>query len=949
MVQFECVWKPRVRYEGGNMKQPKRILVILGAVLGVLVVAVAVVPMFFSGAIANRVKAEANAALEARADWRAAGLTLFRNFPNLTLRLDDLSVVGTRAFAKDTLAKVGRLQVVLDLGSVLWNLRGGGPIVVRSVDLDRPVVSLRVLEDGSANWDIAKKTSPASPQTASRPLSISLRRLDIRDASISLDDQKSRLVASVRGYRQSLNGDFAQDAFLLKTTAHADSVSAKFSGIPYLTHVALDVIADVDADMRKKTFSFAKNEVRLNDLQLGFSGSATLGDDNTALDVAFKTPRTEFRHILSLVPAIYAHDFQKIKTAGAVALSGTIKGDYGKRAFPSFAIDAKVSNGAFQYPDLPLPARDIALDLAIRNPGGNVDSTVVRLDRFHARIGPEPIDGAMVLRTPISDPDVELRLTGKLDLADVRKTVKLTNVNELAGRIAADIAVRTRMSFIDTKQYDKIAARGTLDVSDLALKTADLPHPLAITVASLQLTPQRAEVKSLTGRIGSSDINLAGYLDNLVPFALRGDPLHGNATFASQRFNLDEWQSDDALEIIPVPANIDFALQATVGELTYAKLKMTNARGGLRVKDRRVTLENFAMNTLGGEIGVTGFYETVDPVKPTFDVDFKMKDVDIPSAFTGLVTVQTLAPVARFARGSVSTDLHAAGPLGKNMTPLFNVLQAKGSLRTSELLLQGLPAMGKIADALKIERLRNPTFDALRASIQVRDGRLYVNPFDVRVGQSNLRVSGSNGIDQTLQYTLGFRVPRSELGAGANQVIAGLASRAGKAGLDLQTADTVALEVQLGGTLTSPTVQTNLGDVVASAGQSVKQAAENAVTERVDSAKALASARADSAAAEARRKAKVEADKLVAEAEQRAATIRAEAQKVADGVRREGNTRADSLIAKATSPLAQVAARPAADRLRKEANDRADQIVREANKRADDLVAEAKKKAALIG
>jgi hypothetical protein len=43
-----------------------------------------------------------------------------------------------------------------------------------------------------------------------------------------------------------------------------------------------------------------------------------------------------------------------------------------------------VDNGAFQYPDLPLPARDIYVDLSIANPGGDADSTVVRLERFRA-------------------------------------------------------------------------------------------------------------------------------------------------------------------------------------------------------------------------------------------------------------------------------------------------------------------------------------------------------------------------------------------------------------------------------------------------------------------------------------------------------------------------------------------------------------------------------------
>jgi hypothetical protein len=924
------------------MKKRTRIFVVLGIVVGLPIVAALTVPLLFGDRIANRAKAEVNSAVNARVNWRDAGLALFGDFPNVTLRLSDLSVAGTRRFAGDTLAKIGRLELVLDLGSVIRNIRRGDPIVVRAVELDRPVVGLRVLEDGTANWDIAKRDS--TPSDAAEPMSVSLKRLDIRNASISLDDRQSRVEGSIIGFRQTLTGDFAQQSFTIDTDAHADSVSLRFGGVPYLTRVALDITAAVNADMRAKKFTFAKNEIRLNDLRLGFSGSAILAD-RTTLDMAFSTPRTDFRHILSLVPAIYAHEFQKVRTSGAFSMAGTVKGDYGKRAFPSFAVDAKVTNAAFQYPDLPLPARDIALDLSLRNPGGSADSTVLRLDKLHARIGPEPIDGTLVLRTPVSDPDVDLRLTGKLDLADVRRTVKLEGVNELAGQIAADVAVRARMSLIDSKQYDRISARGTIGVRNLALKTADLPHALAIDEASVQLSPQRAELRSLAGRIGSSDLRLSGYLENLIPFAFRGDALRGSATFASQRFNLDEWQSDDSLKVIAVPANIDFALQATVGELTYGKLKMTDARGGLRVKDQRVTLESFTTNTLGGEIGVSGFYETTNVGRPTFDVDVRMKSVDIPSAFASLVTVQTLAPVARFARGSVSTDLHLAGPLGKDMLPLFAVLDGKGSLRTSELVLQGLPALGRVADALKLERLRSPTFDSLRASIRIEGGRVHLNPFNVRVGQINLRVAGSHGIDQSLQYTLGVRVPRSELGAGANQVIANLASRAGKAGLDLQAAEAVELDVKLGGTMANPTVQTNLGDVVASAGQSVKEAAQQEVAERVDSLKV----RADSAADEARKKAQAEAARLIADAEERAAQIKAEAEKLAETVRREGAARADTLVARAASPLAKVAARAAADRLRKEANDRADQMVREADKRATDLVAEARRKAALLG
>jgi hypothetical protein len=925
------------------MKTRTKILVGAGTVIVVLFVLVATLPFLFSDRIAARVKTEVNSALEARVDWHDAGLSLFGDFPNLTLRLDDLSIAGKRLFAGDTLARIHRLGVVLDLGSVLRNYRAGDAIVVRSIELERPVIALKVLEDGSANWDITKKTAPTT-QKAPSPFKVSLRKLDISNATISLDDRKSRLFASLVGYRQSLSGDFATDLFTLATRAHGDSVTVRFAGIPYLNHVALDLAADVNADMRNKKFTLAKNEIRLNDLRLALTGSAAMRGDNVALDLSFNTPRTDFRHILSLVPAIYMRDFQKLKTAGVLTLSGQVKGDYGDKAFPSFSVNANVANGAFQYPDLPLPARDIALDLKLRNPGGDVDSTMVRLDRFHAAIGGQPIDGTLVLRTPISDPDVDLRLTGKLDLANLRKTVKLASVKELTGKIDADVAVRTRMSYVDRKQYDRIAARGNLGVRDLTLKSADLPRDVAVTEASLQISPQRADLRSFSAQIGSSDVQLSGNVENLLPFALRGDPLRGNATFVSQRFNLDEWKSDDSLTIIQVPGNIDFGLQATVGEQIYGKLKMTNARGALRVKDKRATLDNFTMNTLGGSIGVSGFYETVDSVRPTFDTQVQLKSVDIPSAFSALTTVQMLAPVAKFARGNVSTDLHLAGALGKDMLPLFNVLDGKGALKTSDLVIQGLPLLGKIADAIKLEQLRNPTLDSLRASVQIKAGRVQVNPFTVRAGRSALQVAGSHGFDQSLQYTLGLRVARADLGAAANQAIASLISRAGRTGLNLQAADTVALAIKVGGTITSPTVQTNLADLVASTGQSVKQAAQQAVAQQVDSLKE----KADSAADEARKKAQAQAEQMIAQAEQQAAAIRAEAQKLADTVRFEANTRADSLVARTTNPIAKAAAQAAANRMKKEASDRADAMIREADKRANDVVAEARKKAAQI-
>jgi hypothetical protein len=154
-------------------------------------------------------------------------------------------------------------------------------------------------------------------------------------------------------------------------------------------------------------------------------------------------------------------------------------------------------------------------------PGGSADSTVVNLSRLHLVLGKNPVDAVLVLRTPISDPDVDARMQGTVDLADLRRTIKLENVQQLAGLISADPAVRTRMSYVDRGTVRPGGARGTVDIRELSVKSQAFPHPLAISQASLALAPERAQLKSFSGNVGNSDLRASGTLDKLLGYVFR--------------------------------------------------------------------------------------------------------------------------------------------------------------------------------------------------------------------------------------------------------------------------------------------------------------------------------------------------------------------------------------------------------------------------------------------
>ena len=967
----------------------KKLLLAVAVLVVLLIGVLAAAPLLFRDRIEARVKTAINEAVDARVDFGDVGIGLFRSFPDLSLSIRDLSVTGVGGFDGDTLAHVGDLRVTVDLGSAIRALRGRGAFVIEGIEVNRPFVHAQVLEDGGASWDVVRARpegdeAPAGGGGASG-LQVALERFAIEDGRIAFDDARSDLHARVEGLGVELAGDFGAERLTVETSAAASSVSVRHLGVPYLNGARLDARADVDADMAAKRFTFRDNRVGLNALGLSFAGSAGVVEEGVELDVTFAADRASFRDILSLVPAKFLEGWERMETGGTVAVSGFVRGlagrrdvgdvgdmgdmgDMGAPDLPAFELVVDVEDGMFRDPSLPLAARGVFVDLAVRNPGGPADSTVIELSRFAVRVGEDPFEATARVTTPVSDPSLDATMRGRIDLGALAGTVALEGIDTLRGTVTTDAAVRTRLSAardVAGAGTDAMEASGTVEVRDVVVRGSALPQPVDVAELSLALSPRSAELRSLVARAGSSDVRARGRLENLLGFALRGEVLRGDATVSGGLIALDEWmvrpRPERQLAVVPVPPRVDLALNATVDRITFGALELTEARGAVRVADERMTLEDFAVRTLGGGIVTSGWYETKDVARPAFDFDFAMTGLEIPGAFATFNTVRALAPAAQYATGRFSADLGMTGVFGADMMPVFDALNGEGTVRTQGVSMTGMPALHRLADAVKIERLRDPAFSDFMTRVRILDGRLHVEPFDVRLGDLRLNAAGSNGIDRSLDYRLTLVVPRAELGTEANRVVSGLLADAGRVGVDLGGAEAVRLGAVIGGTMTDPTVRLAFDDVAGSVAEAVRDQAEARLRAEADSARAELERRAAAARAEAEReaaereaaaraRARAQADSILADAERQAERVRAEAARAAERVRVEANEAADKLVAEATSPLAKRAAEAAAARMRREGEERAAQIEREADAQATRILTEARARAdALVG
>lgn len=927
----------------------KKVLKITGITLLVLLVLIISLPFMFKGKIIDIVKEQANANLNAKVDFGEFDLGLISTFPNFNFSIDNVTVDGVDKFEGTQLANIKNLSLKVDLMSVI----SGDEIKIKSIYIEEPTVNAVVLADTSANWDIAKATEEIEEEVVEEeasPFKLNLQDLTIKNAKINYADATMNLTTSIIGLNFNLSGDMTQDVTDLVTKTVIDELNLTMDNVAYFKKANVEADAIIKADLANYKFTFTDNQFRLNELFLGFDGWVAIFEDNDDIDmdITFNAQKTDFKNILSLVPAVFMTDFASVKTEGKLALNGFAKGKMTETALPAFGLDLLVEKAMFKYPDLPKAVNNIHVDLAISNPGGSEDNTLINLKRFYMEMAGNPVEMKMRLSTPISDPNIDANLMAKLDLASVKDVMPMEAGDEMNGKINADVTLKGKMSSIDNERYEEFEAKGSFGITEMLYKSDSLPYDVKLQQMTLNFSPQFVELANFDAQIGKSDMHASGKIENFIAYVLDDSTnvLTGNFLFNSTVMDLNEFMTEEEvaategteaaeepLTVIEVPRNIDFSLTSTLSKVIYDNMEITDMKGLITVKDQKISMKDVAMNLLGGKMMMNGFYETTNPAAPGINFDMAIQDFDVATVVSTFNTIEEMAPYAKNAKGRFNTSLKLEGILDKEMMPDMNSLTGNGDMLTKNIKVEDVKAMNQLADVLKNDNLRVLEVNDAKIKYAFKDGRVNIEPFDVKLGKTTGTMSGSNGFDQTIDYKMTLKTPTKELGAG--DALNKLQSQASGLGMSLKSAETVSVDVLLKGTFDDPKVSVSLKDAVGSVTDEIKEQVKEKITEEVDKAKE-----------EAKKKAREQADKLIAEAEKNAQKIRDEAKAAADKVRAEADKQANDLIKQAGSnPIKKIAAEKAAQKLKDEAEKKAQGIENEGNKRADALVAKTKQEA----
>ncbi|MFP5471158.1 MAG: AsmA-like C-terminal region-containing protein [Bacteroidia bacterium] len=937
--------------------------------IGLLIAA----PFIFKDKIIAKLKETINQEVNATIDWKDADLSFISTFPYFTLELNGLSVEGIDEFKGVHLAKVETILLSLNLQSVF-----NGNYSVEKLGLMGADLNVLVLENGKANYDIAKPSDEVEEETTeeSAPFSFKLSKYYLENSTVTYDDKSLGVMMALKGLNHTGKGVFEGDIYDLKTQTNAESVSLGYEGVNYLSKALTDLKCDIEMNLAEWLFTFKENDIQLNEIHMGIDGWFKMAEEFYEMDLSFVSKDNTFKSLLSLIPGAYTPDFGEVKTDGKLSFDGKIFGKYSETEYPGMKLKLNVDNAYFQYPDLPAKMEKIFIDTHIDFPGGtNFDKLVLDVKNFQVEFLDNTLKASLYTTNTETDPYIKSQIMANVDLEKLLQVIPMEEGDNLNGILTSDVILEGNYSAIEKENYQDFKAEGNIRLQKMNYASKTMPYTFAIDSMLFKFSPAQLNLAGLSTKIGNSDVYAAGTIDNYLAYFLKDENLTGNFTVKSNYMNLDELMgeeetstteettssdSTETYEVIPVPKNITFSLNTNIETLVFDSIPLKNVRGVVSTNDGIATLKNVGMEVFEGSILMNGEYNTQNIEKPSIAFDYDIKNLDINKSAHYFNTVEKLAPIAKSCQGKFSSTLTMNADLGKDMMPIYNTMTGKGNFKTKEMVVKDFKPLTKLADATGISKLREQKFSDLNINFAFRDGKIFVEPFDVKMGNISAKIDGTTSFEQEIDYNINMVIPKSELGALAsvsNQATSALSSLTGKT---INTSENLNLKVKMIGTVSDPKITTDLKDqgksVVTQAVDSVKAIVKEKIDEKIDEGKEKVNAEINKLLADAQ----TQADKIRAEGKTTADKIRSEGKNAANEVRKEAQKQADQLMKEAGNNFvkketAKIAGQKLMDEAEKkakaieaeadkkavatenEANKRADKVMEDANKKADEL------------
>ncbi len=509
----------------------KKILIIIGIIVVLLVATLAAIPLFFKQTLIEKAKTTINKNVNAEVKFADLKLSLLRSFPKVTLELTDVLVVGKGEFQKDTIFTVPSLRTK----TALRQLFNKDNIGIEEIILDRPVLKLVVGPTGNVNWDlmleseeVAGPVPSVAGDTEEDGLVLQLEKIEIIKANFIYEDREMDMLLKLDDIDTDISGKMYGTSAQLLAEGTVAKFLLNYAGVNYISNTSVETRTVLNVDYDKMDIEIQENELLVNRLPLEVLGLIQMPNDSMFFDLQIQTKESGFDNFLALVPPDYEEYLKDIQTNGTATISGTVKGFYFEEDYPAFDLKLDVADGNLHYTGMPEEIKNISADVSVSKPQGLLDLTEVNIKKMHAEVKDNPLALSLFIKDLVSKPYMEGNFSGRINFHDVKNAIPLDtltisgytlNMKDLQINGTANVSGSVKGVY---SEEDYPAFDLKMDLANGNLKYAGLIDDINNISADVSVAKPQGiidlagiNIKKVHAEVNNSPVDLSLFLKNL--------------------------------------------------------------------------------------------------------------------------------------------------------------------------------------------------------------------------------------------------------------------------------------------------------------------------------------------------------------------------------------------------------------------------------------------------
>lgn len=437
-------------------------------------------------------------------------LSLFGNFPYISMKLYDLEVYETKADNAPLIMEVDHLYVGLNL----WDIVQGN-YDIQSLRVKEGTFHIVMHADGTNNLQNALQSTNESEEA--EPINIHLKKIILEKLDIHKLDEATNM--DIETFIHKADGGFQWGDGLINAHMETEFLLNIFDNgnQTYIHHKDFKLNTDINFNEETGVLQIKPSSITMEHGDFELDGSLET-KNNMNIDLKVKGTKPNFDVFIAFAPDDLIPVLERYKNQGNIYFNGVVQGPLKDGKMPFIEAEFGASEAFLENTKERKRINQMGFNGYFTNGEDRSLKTMkFSLANMNAKLESGNFSGSIMVEN-FEQPEVDMQLDVDFNLAFMTKFLNMTEIENVAGDVSL------KMNFHDIIDLDNPenalsdlnqAYFSELRITNLSMVSSEMPAPLNRLDVHLIMKGKQATLDTFNISMGNSDLSMTGYISDL--------------------------------------------------------------------------------------------------------------------------------------------------------------------------------------------------------------------------------------------------------------------------------------------------------------------------------------------------------------------------------------------------------------------------------------------------